>query len=157
MKRSTAFQLIGFITIALILFSCKQYKPTVKFTLRDTQVLIEDSVETMYINIGLAGCVTSIKAGADPYAVRIRFNSNIPGKYTCNQSNYNNSIEIFDGIDTYSTFSMAGSSGTIEVIQAGQNIVEGYFSATFQTNFGEVKINNGIFSGNAMGIASTCQ
>jgi len=157
MKRSTLFQVLGCIAFAWILFSCKQYKPTVKFTLNGNEVLIEDSVETIYSNVGLAGCVTSITAGASPFAVRIRFNSNIPGKYTCNQSNYNNLIEIFDGTQVLSTYQMAGSTGTIEVIQAGQNIVEGYFSAVFKTNFGEVKINNGIFSGNAVGIVSTCQ
>ncbi len=159
MKKSTLFSIAGLSILILLLASCTKYKPTVQFSLYGNEVLIQDSVETVYANIGMSGCVTTVRAASYPYAFRLSFNSNAPGNYPCNQSNYNNSIEIIDqNNNLLSTFQMAGSSGNIKVIQAGQNIVEGYFSAVFVLSNGdEVKINNGIFSGQAIGITSTCK
>lgn len=110
----------------------------------------EDQVIGFYQTVGSQ--TSSIVVADDGLtAVTITIKNNVKGVYTCtNGSDPLAKIFITFGGTQYST-EYGGSSGTIDLISAGSNLIEGTFYGSLRNSSGTttITVTNGKFSGRA--------
>lgn len=142
-SKKTAFGLPVILLAAIsLLSSCKEYKPFIACTIDGTPIRIETSVAATYV-----GNISTVAGDGGDTDVNVRFSAMSPGNYTCGTSG-NGTIEIFMNSTTYTTNATNGS-GTIQVITAGNNLIEGYFSGQLYSGSDHIVVTNGSFSGRA--------
>lgn len=125
-----------------LLASCNEYKPFVECTIDGTVVRIETTVAATYV-----GNVATVAGDGGTTDINVRFNGTTPGNYTCGSTG-NATIEVYTNSTTYTTTSLSGS-GTVQVITAGNNLIEGYFSGQLYSGTDNIIVTNGSFSGRA--------
>lgn len=114
----------------------------------------EDQVQGYYQTVSSQQCsnvLASNNAASSPTSVRITVNNNIKGTYVC-QNGISPQAEIFITYDgTQFSTKNTGSTGTIDLMTAGSNLIEGTFYGTLKNVDGTytIVVANGKFSGRA--------
>src|SRR5688572_10311881 len=132
------------------LVSC-EYSELMDVTINGNTISFnQDQVTAFYQTIGSQ--TSSVVYGDDGVtAVTINVQNNVNGTYTCSTgSNPIAKIYIIYSGTTYST-EYLGSSGTIVLLSAGANLIEGTFNGTVKNfaNTSSITVTNGQFSGRA--------
>jgi hypothetical protein len=109
---------------------------------------VETTVNGQYLNNGsFTQCY--IQADGTPWDINIRTNGNIPGTYSFSiGANAPGLLEFYNGSQLF-TSNHVSATGQIELIQAGSNIVEGYFSGEIVSGSSTLLISEGEFSARA--------
>lgn len=145
MKTLRSFSLI---VLAVILLSSCEYKPFIECSINGTLVRIEGNGTVL---AGYTNGISTVGGPGTSYDINIRFNGMIGGTYPCG-SGGTGVIKVFNHTSntTFST-EYSNGSGSINVVSAGSNLIEGYFSGTLKTSSGgdQVVITDGSFSGRA--------
>jgi hypothetical protein len=141
-------KLLLLFSVILLLSSCKEYEPVIECNINGTPVVIKGfgTVLAQYVNMG-SYTISSVGADGEDYDINIRFNSNVPDTYLCGE-NKPGTIEVYYNFNSYTT-NAPGGSGTIEVVQAGANLIEGHFHGSLWNDGVEMVITDGLFSGRA--------
>jgi len=133
----------------VLLASCKEYEPIIRCQVNGTEVLIEGNgtVLAQYVNMGGGFVRSSVGGDNGNTSVNIRFDGNTPGNYSCGLS-ASGVIDVYHNGQSYTT-DETGGSGNINVVQAGNNLIEGYFSGSLWSGTEEMVVTDGMFSGRA--------
>jgi len=136
--------------LILILTSC-EYKEMAEVDINSTRYTFNEThITAMYQTIGSQTSSVVIADNGD-VAITFTIKNNIKGLYTCdNGSSAMATIYItYDG-DHFST-QYAGSSGVIDLVSAGGNLIEGTFNGNIKNlnNTYTIVVTNGKFSGRA--------
>lgn len=143
-------KLLIVITAILSLTAC-EYHELAELEINGTKYTFnEEQVMGFYQTVGSQ--TNSIVIADDGLtAVTITVKNNTSGLYTCqNGTDPLAKIFITFGGGQYST-EFGGSSGTIDLISAGSNLIEGTFSGSLRNSSGTttIAVTNGKFSGRA--------
>lgn len=136
--------IIGFISLT----ACEYHEMT-EVEIEGTKYIFnENQVTALYQNV--SGQTHSIVIADDgTTAITFTIKNNIKGTYPClNSPSAQATIFItYDGVQFSTQY--AGSTGTIELLTAGSNLIEGTFSGTIKNfdNTYTIAITNGKFSG----------
>lgn len=145
--------LILFIAI-LSLTSCEYHELAEIEIDGNKYTFTEDQVIGYYQTISsqqISNVLATDNAATSPTSVRITVNSNIKGTYIC-QNGASPQAEIFITYDqTEFSTKNTGSSGTIDMITSGANLIEGTFYGTLKNvdNTYTIVVTNAKFSGRA--------
>lgn len=133
---------------AILLSSCKEYTPYLQCKVNGDAFRVEATVNGQYLNNGsFTQCY--IQADGTPWDVNIRINGNIPGTYIFSiGSNTPGLLEFYNGSQLF-TSNHVSAAGQIELIQAGSNLLEGYFSGEIVSGSATLLISEGEFSARA--------
>ncbi len=141
-----------FILIAAIisLTACEYHELTEADIEGTKYTFNENQVTALYQNV--SGQTHSIVIADDgTTAITFTIKNNIAGNYTCaNGSGAQATIFItYDGVQFSTQY--AGSSGAIDLITSGNNLIEGTFGGTIKNidNTYTISVTNGKFSGRA--------
>lgn len=140
---------IGATFLLSILFSsCNEYTPYLQCKVNGDTFRVETTVNGQYLNNGsFTQCY--IQADGTPWDVNIRTNGNVPGTYLFSiGSNTPGLLEFYNGIQLF-TSNNVSATGQIQLIQAGSNLVEGYFSGEIVSGSSTLLISEGEFSARA--------
>jgi hypothetical protein len=110
----------------------------------------ENQVIAMYNTIG-SQTQSQVIVDDGTTALTFTINSNIKGVYNCANGGSANAIIFihYDGVNFSTQYT--GSTGTIDLVSAGGNLIEGTFSGTIKNidNTYTITVANGKFSGRA--------
>jgi hypothetical protein len=143
------------LAVAIISLSACEYHELTEMDIDGSRhVFTEDQVTGYYqtqSSFTSSNILATDNSASSPVSVRITVNSNLKGNYVCTTGS-NPVAEIFityDGVQ-FSTKNN-GSSGTIELITSGSNLIEGTFAGTLKNvdNTYTIAVGNGKFSGRA--------
>ncbi len=140
---------IGYaLLITILLSSCKEYTPYLQCKINGDNFRVENTLSAQYLNMGsFTQCY--IQADGTPWDVNIRTNGNIPATYIFSTgSSTPGLLEFYNGSQLF-TSNHVSATGQIELIQAGSNIVEGYFSGELVSGNSTLLISQGEFSARA--------
>jgi hypothetical protein len=135
--------------IAILSLTSCEYHEMTELEIEGTKyVFNEEQVTALYQNI--SGQTSSIVIADDgTTAVSFTIKNNVKGTYPClNSGSAQATIFItYDGVQFSTQY--AGSSGTIELLTAGSNLIEGTFSGIIKNidNTYTIAVTNGKFSG----------
>lgn len=134
--------------IAVFFSSCKEYTPYLQCKINGDTFRVETTVSGQYLNNGsFTQCY--IQADGTPWDINIRTNGNIPGIYNFSiGSNAPGLLEFYDGSQLFTSNNIS-ATGQIELIQAGSNLLEGYFSGEIVSGSSTLLITEGEFSARA--------
>jgi len=137
-----------FAVIMMLATSCKEYVPYVSCRINGTAYRIEQQVSAQYISNGsTAQCF--VQANGTPWSIIIRTNMNVQGTYSFGYSTAPQAlIEFYDGSQLF-TSNYLGTSGSVELIQVGSSLVEGYFSGSLQYGSSTLTLTQGEFTSRA--------
>ncbi len=138
-----------FLAVAIISLTACEYHELAEADIQGTKYTFnEDQVTAFYQNV--SGQTNSIVIADDgTTAMTFTVKNNIKGLYTCtNGGSSQATIFITYGGTQYST-QYSGSSGSIDLVSAGSNLIEGTFSGVIKNSGGSSTINvtNGKYSG----------
>ena len=114
----------------------------------------EDQVQGYYQTIlsqQTSNVLGTDNAASSPLSVRITVNTNVKGTYVC-QNGSSPQAEIFITYDgTQFSTKYTGSTGTIDMLTSGANLIEGTFYGSIKNIDGTytIVVTNGKFSGRA--------
>lgn len=144
--RNCLYTVLAF--LSLFLFSCKEYEPFVECKVNGELILIERTVLAGYTNNGTYTTSTVFAEGENA-DIRLQVRGNFPAIYNCTPDGSAATIEVYRDSKLYTT-AATGGEGTIRLIQAGTNLIEGYFNGTLVYDGNEqIVITDGLFSGRA--------
>lgn len=135
--------------LAVISLTACEYHEMTEADIEGTKYTFnEDQVTALYQNV--SGQTQSIVIADDgTTAITFTIKNNIAGNYTCqNGSSAIATIFItYDGVQFSTQY--AGSTGVIDLLTAGSNLIEGTFTGTIKNidNTYTINVTNGKFSG----------
>lgn len=134
--------------ISISFLSCKEYTPYLQCKVNGDIFRVETSVSAQYLNNGpFTQC--NILADGVPWDVNIKTNGNVPGIYNFSVGiSAPGLLEFYNGSQLF-TSNHGSATGKIELIQAGSNLVEGYFSGEIVSGSSTLIISEGEFSARA--------
>ncbi len=139
------------LAIALISLSSCEYHELTEAEINGTKYTFnEEQVIGYYQTIG-SQTSSIVIADDGTNAITITIQNNIKGLYTCTNGT-NQLAKIFITYDgTQFSTEFAGSTGTIDLISAGGNLIEGTFNGVIKNsnNTYTITVTNGQFSGRA--------
>lgn len=134
--------------LLILISSCKEYTPYLQCKVNGDVFRVETSVSAQYLNNGsFTQCY--IQADGAPWDVNIKTNGNVPGVYNFSIGiSAPGLLEFYNGSQLF-TSNHVSATGKIELIQAGSNLLEGYFSGEIVSGSATLLINEGEFSARA--------
>jgi ABC-type dipeptide/oligopeptide/nickel transport system ATPase component len=138
------------LVLILSLTACEYHEMT-EVEIQGTKYTFnENQVTAMYQTVG-SQTTSLVIADDGTTALTFTIKNNIKGTYTCaNGSGAQATIFItYDGTQFSTQF--AGSSGVIDLVTAGANLIEGTFNGNIKNSDGTytISVTNGKFSGRA--------
>lgn len=134
---------------AIISLTACEYHEITELEIEGTKYTFnENQVTAMYQTVGSQ--TTSVVIADDgTTAVTFTIKSNLKGNYTCtNGAGAQATIFItYDGVQFSTQY--AGSTGVIDLVTAGNNLIEGTFNGNIKNidNTYTIAVTNGMFSG----------